>query len=345
MTQQNKNIFLGIMGAILVVALLLLVIHPQAGAQGKRYYSNQGNIFGTYYNIRYQADRDLHTEILERLQAFDASMSTFNPQSTISKLNQSVDTVLDAYFLRMYHTAMEVSDLSGGAFDITVAPMVNAWGFGFKNKENVTPSMIDSLLQVVDYRQLSLREEADGTHLNFPSMGRGAIDASAIAKGYGCDVIADLLRENGADNLLVDIGGEVVLQGVNQEGNAWRVGITKPVDDTIGVQSEIQEVIESRGLSMATSGNYRQFYYEGGLRRSHTIDPRTGYPAASDLLSATVVSTSCMRADALATACMVLGSEASLEMIEQLDSTECYLITAAPDDSMQILTSSGFPLQ
>jgi len=286
----------------------------------------------------------MHEEILERLQAFDASMSTFNPQSTISKINQSVDTVLDAYFLRMYHTAEEISELSGGAFDITVAPLVNAWGFGFKNKENVTPEMIDSLRQLVDYKQLSLCEKADGTHLLFPAMGKGAIDASAIAKGYACDVIADLLREKGAENLLVDIGGEVVLQGVNQEGKAWRVGITKPVDDPSGCQNDIQEVIESEDLSMATSGNYRQFYYEGGLRRSHTIDPRTGYPAASDLLSATVVSTSCMRSDALATACMVLGSEASLKMIEQLDSTECYLIIAAPNDSMQILTSCGFPL-
>lgn len=330
------------MGAILVVALLLLAIHPQKSAHRKQYYSNQGYIFGTYYNIRYEADQDLHEAILVRLNAFDASMSTFNPQSTISRINQAADTVLDTWFLRMYATAREVSDLTDGAFDITVAPLVNAWGFGFKNKENVTPEMIDSLCELVDYRQLSLREEEDGMHLVFPQKGRGAIDASAIAKGYACDVIADLLREKGAENLLVDIGGEVVLQGKNQEGNPWRVGITKPVDDPSGQQQEIQEIIESTCLSMATSGNYRQFYYEGGMRRSHTIDPRTGYPAASDLLSATVVSTSCMRSDALATACMVLGSEASLQMIEQLDSTECYLIAAAPGDSMTVVTSSGF---
>lgn len=332
------------MGAILVVALLLLVIRPQGGIARKQYYSNQGYIFGTYYNIRYEADSDLHEAILERLQAFDASMSTFNEMSTISRINQGTDTVLDSWFLRMYATAKEVSDLSGGAFDITVAPLVNAWGFGFKNKESVTPEMIDSLRKLVDYRQLSLREETDGMHLIFPQMGEGAIDASAIAKGYACDVIADLLREHGAKNLLVDIGGEVVLQGVNQEGKAWRVGITKPEDDPTGQQQEIQEIIESTALSMATSGNYRQFYYEGGLRRSHTIDPRTGYPATSDLLSATVVSTSCMRSDALATACMVLGSEASLQLIEQLDSTECYLIASAPGDSMKVIISSGFPL-
>lgn len=342
MSQKSKQIILSIVSAVLVIALILLVAHPYRQGSIKRYYSNQGHIFGTYYNIRYEADHDMHEAILERLQAFDASMSTFNPQSTISKINQSVDTVLDPWFLRMYATAEEVSELTAGAFDITVAPLVNAWGFGFKNKENVTPEMIDSLRKFVDYHQLSLRREADGMHLVFPSMGRGAIDASAIAKGYGCDVVADLLREQGVDNLLVDIGGEVVLQGVNQEGKPWRVGITKPLDDTTGQQQEIQEIIESTKLSMATSGNYRQFYYEGGMRRSHTIDPRTGYPANSDLLSATVVSTSCMRADALATSCMVLGSEAALKLIEQLDSTECYLIAAAPGDSMRIITSNGF---
>lgn len=342
MTQKSKQIAFSLVSAVLVIALILLATHPYRKESIKRYYSNQGHIFGTYYNIRYEAGTDLHEAIMERLNAFDASMSTFNPQSTISKINQSVDTVLDSWFLRMYATAMEVSELTEGAFDITVAPLVNAWGFGFKNKENITPEMIDSLRKLVDYHQLSLREESDGKHLIFPSMGKGAIDASAIAKGYACDVVADLLREQGAENLLVDIGGEVVLQGVNQEGNPWRVGITKPLDDTSGQQQEIQEIIESTGLSMATSGNYRQFYYEGGMRRSHTIDPRTGYPATSDLLSATVVSTSCMRADALATSCMVLGSEASLRLIEQLDSTECYLIAAAPGDSMRIITSKGF---
>ena len=157
-------------------------------------------------------------------------------------------------------------------------------------------------------------------------------------------MIADLIKESGAENLLVDIGGELVLQGVNQEGKPWRVGITKPIDDISGQLNEIQEIIESTDMCMATSGNYRQFYYEGGMRRSHTIDPRTGYPAESDLLSATVVSKTCMRADALATACMVLGSEAGMALIEQLDSTECYLIIAQPGDSIAIRKSSGFPL-
>lgn len=287
----------------------------------KQYFKHQGNVFGTYYNVRYESAVSLEDSILARFQAFDASLSTFNPHSTISVLNQGRDTVWDTYFTQMYETAMEVSALSHGAFDITVAPLVNAWGFGFTNRETITPERIDSLRQI-----------------------KTMLDASAIAKGQACDVVADMLRQNGVENLLVDIGGEVVLQGVNAQGEPWRVGITKPIDDVSGRQGEIQDVIASTRLCMATSGNYRQFYYEGGMRRSHTIDPRTGYPVNHNLLSATVIAPSCMRADALATACMVLGVDSALMLIRSLPETECYLIYSTPADSMQVTQTEGFPL-
>lgn len=312
--------------ALLLLAIslggIVAILYSRSRRQEETtYFSNQGNIFGTYYNIRYEGTEDLGEAILQRLNEFDASLSTFNPHSTISVLNQGRDTIWDVYFTTVYKTAEEIHLLTNGAFDIRVAPLVNAWGFGFKNKENVTPELIDSLLQI-----------------------KNVLDASAIAKGYACDVIADLLKENGAANFLVDIGGECVLQGVNKEGHPWRVGITKPIDDPTNTQSEIQEVIESTGLCMATSGNYRQFYYEGGLRRSHTIDPRTGYPAESDLLSATIVASSCMRADALATACMVLGSDSAMQIINSQEDAECYLIVAGENDEMKVITSDGFPV-
>lgn len=314
-----------------IVALAMLLTNTSlphlgkgdvAGEKSTQYFSHQGYVFGTYYNIRYEACESLEDSILLRLQEFDASLSTFNPHSTISVLNAGRDTVWDRYFTHMYETAEYITALTHGAFDIRVAPLVNAWGFGFKNKENVTPELIDSLLHV-----------------------RNIFDASAIAKGYGCDVVADLLREHGCANLLVDIGGEVVLEGVNQEGKPWRVGITKPIDDPTNTQNEIQEIIESSQLCMATSGNYRQFYYEGGMRRSHTIDPRTGYPAESDLLSATIIAPTCMQADALATACMVLGSDSALAIVNRLPDTECYLIVAGENDEMHVHTSKAFPLK
>lgn len=326
MNQKSRKtrILVALTGVVVCIALLLPGIPSlsQLRHQDKTYYHHQGKIFGTYYNIRYEAYESLEDSIVLRMQQFDASLSTFNPRSTISVLNQGRDTVWDPWFTEMYHMAQEINKISNGAFDITVAPLVNAWGFGFKNKEEITPELIDSLRQI-----------------------KNILDASAIAKGQACDVVAKLLKDNGAENYLVDIGGEVVLHGVNDSKNPWRVGITKPVDDTTGTQNEIQEVISSTDLCMATSGNYRQFYYEGGIRRSHTIDPRTGYPVEHNLLSATVVSTSCMRADALATACMVLGKDSALQMIESQPDTECYLIYSTPADSMAVVMSKGFPLQ
>ena len=287
-----------------------------------QYFKHQGYVFGTYYNIRYSAAESLEDSILVCLDAFDASLSTFNPHSTISVLNQGRDTVWDAYFTEMHACAMEVNSLSNGAFDITVAPLVNAWGFGFTNRESVTPELIDSLRNV-----------------------KNVLDASAIAKGQACDVVARLLRDKGAENYLVDIGGEVVLHGVNDQGEPWRVGITKPEDDPTGEKSEIQEVITSTDLCMATSGNYRQFYYENGVRRSHTIDPRTGYPVNHNLLSATVIAPSCMRADALATACMVLGVDSAMQLIESLPETEGYFIYATETaDSLAVVHTLDFPL-
>ena len=158
------------------------------------------------------------------------------------------------------------------------------------------------------------------------------LDASAIAKGYGCDVIANYLASQGCENYLVDIGGEVVCKGHSSKGAKWRLGITKPIDDPTGEIEEIEEIIEVNDVCIASSGNYRRFYYDdGGERRSHTVDPRTGYPVNHSLLSATVVAKSGIRADALATACMVLGEEKALEMIEKTEDASCHLIIAEGD--------------
>lgn len=317
--------------------LLLLPNKPK-----KQYYHHQGNIFGTYYNIRYQGTEDLHEAIKQRLQDFDHSLSMFNPNSVISKVNRNDSVVTDSLFENMYREALAISQLSNGAFDITVRPLVNAWGFGNKSQAHASsPNRliasspnIDSIKAFVGYDKVRLEN-----HALQKDDERITLDASAIAKGYACDVVADLLRENACENLLVDIGGEVVLQGVNDKGKPWRVGISKPKMDATGMEKELQEVIESSHLCMATSGNYMQYYFVNGERRSHTIDPRTGYPVAHSLLSATVTASTCMRADALATACMVLGEKEALNMIECTPDAACYLIVAQAD-SLRIITSS-----
>ena len=164
-------------------------------------------------------------------------------------------------------------------------------------------------------------------------------------------MIATVLRANGCDNYLVDIGGEVVAHGINAKGEPWRIGITKPNLNNEGAQEELQEILAVSDICMATSGNYRNFYYDGSVRRSHTIDPRTGYPVQHSLLSATVVSSSCMRADALATACMVLGAEEALDLIQRAGDAACYLIVAqsaspssAQSDTLTTLTSPNWTL-
>lgn len=318
----------------LVAAAMLLLLPNKPKLQ---YYHHQGHIFGTYYNIRYEGSQDLHEAIQQRLKDFDYSLSMFNKESVISRVNRNEPVEVDSLFALMFAEAQQISQLSGGAFDITVAPLVHAWGFGKKTnapKVKAQEINIDSIKAFVGYHKIQLQDldvlKADD---------RITLDASAIAKGYACDVVANLLRERGCENLLVDIGGEVVMQGLNDRGQAWRVGISKPKIDATGMENELQEVIESTQLCMATSGNYLQYYFVDGQRRSHTIDPRSGRPVEHSLLSATVVANSCMRADALATACMVLGANEALQMIEQTTDAACYLIVAQ-GDSLDIRTSS-----
>ena len=321
-----------------IIAAVLLLLLPNTPK--KQYYHHQGHIFGTYYNIRYEGTEDLHHAIQQRLQAFDHSLSMFNPNSVISHINRNDSILTDSLFEAMYHEAHAISCLSNGAFDITVAPLVNAWGFGKSvalgdeaKRLLGNKAQIDSIKQFVGYQHIRLTD-----HRLEKDDERITLDASAIAKGYACDIVAQLLRQKGCQNLLVDIGGEVVAQGVNHQGNAWRVGITRPTIDATGAEKELQEVIASSNLCMATSGNYLQYYIANGERRSHTIDPRTGYPVEHSLLSATVSASTCMRADALATACMVLGEEAALDMIERTTDAACYLISA-DSDTLRVVTS------
>ena len=254
-------------------SLLLLVSCAQ-----KEYRQNTNFVFGTIYNITYQSDRDLQQEIEAELMKVDGEFSMFNPQSTVARINSGDSTVeRSEMFNEIYQLAQTVSKETDGAFDITVAPLVNAWGFGFKHEQLPTPEQVDSLLQL-----------------------RNQMDFSAIAKGYGCDVVARLLESHGIHNYMVEIGGEVVVSGKNAKGDDWHIGITKPTEDSLNVEGEMQTVLSITDHAMATSGNYRNFYYQGGRKYAHTIDPRTGYPVQHSLLSATVLAENCATADAYA---------------------------------------------
>lgn len=321
--------------ALLGLGVAALLIWGWKDEPRLRYFHNEGGIFGTYYNIRYEARHDLKDSIQAALTAFDNSLSMFNPHSVLSAVNANRDTTTDEAFETMWAEAERVYTLSCGAFDITVAPLVNFWGFGTKGKSPMTndQSPIDSLREFVGFDKVRLEN-----HKIIKSDPRIQLDAGAVAKGQSCDMVAAMLSRNGCSNYIVDIGGEVVAQGVNDRGEPWHIGITKPNLNNEGAQDELQQVLAVTDICMATSGNYRNFYYADGERRSHTIDPRTGYPVQHSLLSATVVSSSCMRADALATACMVLGADEALAMIEQADDAACYLIVAQ-NDSLAVISS------
>ena len=324
--------------ALLGVGLAALLIWGWDNDPKAQYFHNEGRVFGTYYNIRYEATNDLEDSIQAAFNAFDNSLSLFNSHSILSAVNENRDTTTNALFETMWAEAEKVYSLSGGAFDVTVAPLVKAFGFGRKSDQfsAISSQTIDSLRAFVGFNKVQLID-----HHIIKSDPRIQIDGGAVAKGQACDLIASLLRSQGCENFLVDIGGEVVAHGLNAKGEPWHVGITKPNLNNEGAQDELQDILAVTDICMATSGNYRNYYYEGTERRSHTIDPRTGYPVQHSVLSATVVSSSCMRADALATACMVLGAEQAIDMINRAEDAACYLIVAK-NDSLTVISSQNW---
>ena len=325
-------------GALLGIGVAALLIWGwDNNSSDKTYYHNEGKVFGTYYNIRYEASENLEEEIQTAFEAFDNSLSLFNPHSVLSAVNDNRDTTTNAAFEAMWTEAEQVYALSNGAFDITVAPLVNFWGFGRTQKTDRCADRIqtelDSIREFIGFDKVQLID-----HKVVKSDPRVQLDGGAVAKGQACDMIAEVLRSHDCENYLVEIGGEIVCQGVNAEGNPWRIGISKPNLNNEGAQDELEKVLSVNNVCLATSGNYRNFYYDGEQRRSHTIDPRTGYPVQHSVLSATVVSSSCMRADALATACMVLGADDALAMMERAEDAACYLIVAQ-NDSLTVIQS------
>lgn len=320
---------------VLLAALLLQV----SSCRQPSYLFNEGKIYGTIYHIVYEHPRgeDLHSQIDAELAKLNRIFSTFDSTSQISLVNTNQPVVPDDLFITCFNRAMEISALSDGAFDITVAPLVNAWGFGFRHRENITPGLIDSLLELTGYRKVRLVEgkvvkDNPGTML----------DMSAIAKGYTCDIIGRYLDEQGCRNYMVEIGGEVVARGVNSKGKQWSIGISKPEESALFDNQDLQAVVRLPERALATSGNYRNFYEEGGKRYAHTIDPATGYPVQHSLLSATVLADDCMTADALATAFMVMGLEKGVELARKLPEVEVYFIYSDESGLNKIYMSDNF---
>lgn len=306
---------------ILFILVVLFVAGIAIGRKNADYQHDSGLVFGTSYNITYQSNDNLKPEIEKALAEVDASLSPFNEKSVITHVNKNEAVTLDDHFITVFRLSSEIYKDTEGAFDITVAPLVNAWGFGFKN--GITPDChaIDSLMQFVGFDKVKLQ---DGKIIKTDD--RLMLDCSAIAKGYGVDAVARLLKSKGIDNYMVEIGGEIVASGENPKGAPWRIGVSKPDDDSVNVSNEIQGIINISNRAMATSGNYRNFYYKGGKKYAHTIDPKTGCPVQHSILSATVVSDECAKADAYATAFMVMGLDKAKAVLARHKDMMAYFI-------------------
>ena len=306
---------------ILFILVVLVVAGIAVGRKNADYQHDSGLVFGTSYNITYQSNDNLKPEIEKTLAEVDTSLSPFNEKSVITHVNKNEAVTLDDHFITVFRLSSEIYKDTEGAFDITVAPLVNAWGFGFKN--GITPDChaIDSLMQFVGFDKVKLQ---DGKIIKTDD--RLMLDCSAIAKGYGVDAVARLLKSKGIDNYMVEIGGEIVASGENPKGAPWRIGVSKPDDDSVNVSNEIQGIINISNRAMATSGNYRNFYYKGGKKYAHTIDPKTGCPVQHSILSATVVSDECAKADAYATAFMVMGLDKAKAVLARHKDMMAYFI-------------------
>lgn len=298
----------------------------------------QGRTMGTTYSVKYidPEGRNLQPQIDSLLVAFNMSLSTYIPESEISRFNREGRLRYETpFFYPVLARSKEIYENTGGAFDPTVGPLVNAWGFGPEGRQSPGKATIDSLRKLVSYDSIvfdtaTVQKKKDGIKLDF----------SAIAKGYGVDVVAQYLLAENIEDLFVEIGGEIYAQGNSGRGTPWRVGVNYPSGD-FEDQQNAQAIVSLENQAIATSGNYRNFYEVDGVKYSHTISPVTGYPVNHSLLSVSVFAPDCMTADAYATAFMVLGWEKAVEIDEQRDDIEVYLIYNDENGAIKTYSSPG----
>jgi thiamine biosynthesis lipoprotein len=322
--------------------LLLLLIVSQIVISCKKAEFEGFNGFaqGTTYSIVFESNKKFTPDSLQRivekiLRDFDMSLSMYKDESVLSKINRNEDVKVDTFFEEVYKESVSISEMTGGAFDVTVGPLVRAWGFGPDDHKNFTEEKRDSLLKLIGMEKISI---SNGKLVKTdPAV---SLDFNAIAQGYSVDVVAEYFNDIGIENYLIEIGGEVRARGT-KNGNLWRIGIDKPEDNNIIPGQTLQAIIRIGDKSLATSGNYRKFYVEDGVKYSHTIDPKTGYPAKNRLLSATILADKCGLADGIATACMVMGHEKAIDFINSHPEFTAYFVISGADGSYETWMSEG----
>lgn len=324
----------------LFLLVLSLLLASCVGGRGE-YRRLQGGVWNTTYNISYASATDLTDSVLAVMKQVELSLSPFNDSSLISRINRGEPCEVDSLVRRIFLASQEVNRASFGRFDPTVAPLINLWGFGYRNSGvEPTQAMIDSVMVSVgigDCRIDSLgrlQRKTPMTEFNF----------SAITKGYGCDLVGEMFRRNGCNDFMVEIGGEIAMSGRNPRGEDWHIMVDAPVENDTAVVHSRMAVMAVTDCGVATSGNYRNFKQTSSGRIWHTISTLDGLPAHTDLLAATVIASTAMLADAYATACMALPSDSARLMLERVPDVEALFVTVNPSDSaFAITTTPGFP--
>ncbi|MGE5384059.1 MAG: FAD:protein FMN transferase [Omnitrophica WOR_2 bacterium] len=320
--------------------LAALMMGPLSGCNrlAKEPVRITGEAQGTYYAITYfdEKERNFQPQLDSLFADFDQSASVYAKESIISRFNRNDSTVVaDSIFDVIFKKSMEVSESTNGAFDITVMPLVNVWGFGFTERSKVDSAMVDSLLPLVGYKKIKLingklQKENKGIMIDF----------NAIAQGFTCDVIGKFFEKRGIYNYLVDVGGEVLAKGNKPDGSKWNVAIEKPSPDAMSAR-EIQITVPLKNKALATSGSYRAYFTENGQKYSHTIDPKTGFPVHHNVLSVSVLADDCITADAYATAFMVIGLEKTKEFLVKRKDLKAYIIYDE-NGKLRTWSSEGF---
>lgn len=310
--------------------LTLFLLITISSCKKAEFLSFNGFAQGTTYSIVYESNKKITTDSLKGivgkiLHDFDMSLSIYDDQSILSKINRNEDVKVDTFFNEAFKKSVLISEMTDGAFDLTVAPLVKAWGFGPDDHKNFSEQKLDSLMRLIGMKKISLSNgkliKAD------PAI---SLDFNAIAQGYSVDVVAIYFDGLGIKNYLIEIGGEIRAKGT-KNGNLWRIGIDKPEDNNLIPGLNLQAIIRITDKSLNTSGNYRKFYIEDGVKYSHTIDPKIGYPAKNRLLSATILADDCATADGIATACMVMGHEKAIDFINNHPEFSAYFIISDTD--------------
>ena len=334
--KQNSRFRLWNIPVLVILTVAAIYILRHKNLSQVPYQSEEGAIFGTVYHVKYQYGSSLQAEILGQLHAVDSSLSMFNKQSTVSRINAGESMQADSLLELVFQQSTAISEATHGAFDVTVAPLVNAWGFGFKHDQWPDSAMVDSLREFVGWHKVSISD-----HQVQKQDPRVVLDFSAVAKGFGVDQVASLFRSHGIKNFMVEIGGEIVSSGQNPKGEPWRIGINKPDEEAESTGDELQDIIELHDCAIATSGNYRNFYMHNGKRVAHTIDPHSGYPVQHSILSSTVMAPTCAMADGFATAFMVMGLDSAQAVLQKHPELQAYFILSTADGKYDTWCTPG----